>query len=162
MKESTPLAIIVVAFVIGYAIVNWLFGIYRNNSTASKNGSASKGQPPPSSPPKQESREESARKDQERWEEARKEEERRWREEQRRRASETMRFSAEEAKYGAILGLKGKVTPSDVKRAYRELLVKYHPDKVSHLGMEFQKIAEEKTKNIIIAYEFFKNRYGFE
>jgi DnaJ like chaperone protein len=30
--------------------------------------------------------------------------------------------------------------------------MQYHPDKVSHLGEEFKKIAEEKMKEINIAY----------
>lgn len=66
----------------------------------------------------------------------------------------------EEQKYARVLGLKGQVTISEVKKAYRELLGKYHPDKVNHLGDEFKEIAEEKTKAIIEAYGYFRKKYG--
>ena len=51
------------------------------------------------------------------------------------------------------------VTAADVKRAYRELLAKYHPDKVNHLGDEFKSIAEVKTREILEAYEYFQKKY---
>lgn len=69
---------------------------------------------------------------------------------------------AEKAKrYSRILGLKGKVTINDIKERYKELIAKYHPDKVQHLGEEFQSIAEQKTKEINQAYEYFKKKYLF-
>lgn len=39
------------------------------------------------------------------------------------------------------------------KAAYRSLLQAYHPDKVSHLGQEFQELAEAKTKAIVAAFQ---------
>jgi DnaJ like chaperone protein len=44
-------------------------------------------------------------------------------------------------------------SPEEIKSAYREMLSKYHPDKVSHLGEDFQKIAHEKAVDIQKAYE---------
>lgn len=44
-----------------------------------------------------------------------------------------------------------------IKKAYRAIVQKYHPDRVSHLGEEFQTIAEEKTKAINAAFEEAKN-----
>ena len=35
---------------------------------------------------------------------------------------------------------------------------KYHPDKVSHLGDEFQKLAEEKFKSVNDAYQAVKKQ----
>jgi len=84
-----------------------------------------------------------------------------WEEDQERRQKDTGSTSIEE-EYASILGLRRPVTPSDVKRQYRELLAKYHPDKVNHLGVEFQKIAEEKTRAIIEAYNYFRAKYNFE
>ena len=161
-NEWIPIIVTLVAFVIGYGVVNWIILLLKTKPAAGeKTSSSTSTETPPSPPPQQETREEQARKEQERQDRARKEQERQWKEEQeRRRASASSQTYAEEAKYGAVLGLKGKVAPADVKRAYRELLLKYHPDKVSHLGIEFQKIAEEKTKNIIVAYEYFKKRYN--
>ena len=58
-------------------------------------------------------------------------------------------------KYYAILGLDNGADMNDIKRAYRQLSMKYHPDKVSHLGDEFKGVAEEKMKELNGAYEFF-------
>jgi len=68
---------------------------------------------------------------------------------------------SEKARYfGRVLNLKGKITRSDIREAYRVLIKQYHPDRVHGLGPEFKKIAEEKTKEINRAYEYFKERYG--
>jgi len=65
-----------------------------------------------------------------------------------------------EDKYYAILGLSPGVDFSEIKGAYRKLSMKYHPDKVAHLGEEFKKVAEEKMKEINNAYEFLKRKFG--
>jgi len=41
------------------------------------------------------------------------------------------------------------------------LVAKYHPDKVNHLAREFQDLAENKTKEINEAYQYFRNKYNF-
>ena len=51
-----------------------------------------------------------------------------------------------------ILEVSPDATNEEVKKAYRELAKKYHPDKVSHLGPEFQKLANEKFVEIQEAY----------
>jgi len=58
----------------------------------------------------------------------------------------------------ATLGLNKGASMEEIKKAYRKLSMKYHPDKVRHLGEEFQKIAEEKMKEINGAYEYFKKK----
>jgi curved DNA-binding protein CbpA len=40
-----------------------------------------------------------------------------------------------------------------IKAAYRKLANQYHPDKVSHLGKEFQDLAERRFKEIQEAYQ---------
>jgi len=62
--------------------------------------------------------------------------------------------------YAKILGLTGKLTRTEIKKRYRDIVAKYHPDKVQHLGKEFQEMAEEKAKAINEAYDFFRERYG--
>ncbi len=52
-----------------------------------------------------------------------------------------------------ILGIDPSVTDEEVKKAYRRMAVKYHPDKVATLGEDVQKAAEEKFKAISLAYE---------
>lgn len=60
------------------------------------------------------------------------------------------------AHYYATLGLEKGATMDEIKKAYRKLSMKYHPDKVRHLGDEFQKIADTKMKEINAAYDYFK------
>ena len=52
-----------------------------------------------------------------------------------------------------ILEIAPNATDEEVKKAYRKLAVKYHPDKVVTLGEDVQKAAEEKFKAISQAYE---------
>ena len=52
-----------------------------------------------------------------------------------------------------ILEIAPNATDEEVKKAYRKLAVKYHPDKVATLGEDVQKAAEEKFKAISQAYE---------
>ena len=51
------------------------------------------------------------------------------------------------------LGIDRSASPEDIKRAYRHLAGKYHPDKVEHLGEEFKALAEKRFKDIQQAYE---------
>jgi len=57
-----------------------------------------------------------------------------------------------------ILGLTKNATDADVKKAYRKMAVKYHPDKVAHLGKEIQKTAEDKFKAVNDAYNEIKKQ----
>ncbi len=51
-----------------------------------------------------------------------------------------------------ILEVESSASDDEVKKAYRRMAMKYHPDKVSHLGEEFKKIAAEKFKKVNEAY----------
>lgn len=62
--------------------------------------------------------------------------------------------------YCEILGVDENADFSEIKRAYRELVFKYHPDKFSHLGEEYIKISQEQMKKINEAYDYFKNKYN--
>lgn len=55
-----------------------------------------------------------------------------------------------------ILEIIPTATDENVKKAYRRMAMKYHPDKVSHLGEEFRKTADEKFKKVNEAYEKIK------
>jgi DnaJ like chaperone protein len=55
-----------------------------------------------------------------------------------------------------ILEIDQASSNDEVKKAYRRMAVKYHPDKVSHLGENFRKTAEEKFKKVNDAYEKIK------
>jgi len=55
-----------------------------------------------------------------------------------------------------ILEIEPSATNEEVKKAYRRMAMKYHPDKVSHLGEEFRNTADEKFKSVNEAYERIK------
>jgi hypothetical protein len=69
-------------------------------------------------------------------------------------------LSSEETFHGRVLGLRGKVTFEEVKRQYRKRMTEYHPDKVASLGAKLRELAEEETKKINAAYEFFRTKYA--
>jgi uncharacterized membrane protein YkvA (DUF1232 family) len=52
-----------------------------------------------------------------------------------------------------VLGVPRGASQDEIRRAYRKLVVKYHPDKVEHLGDEFKVLAENKFKQIQEAYQ---------
>ena len=52
-----------------------------------------------------------------------------------------------------ILEITPEATNDEVKKAYRKMAIKYHPDKVATLGEDVQKAAEEKFKAVNQAYE---------
>lgn len=52
-----------------------------------------------------------------------------------------------------ILEIERTASDEELKKAYRRMAMKYHPDKVHHLGPEFQKDAQEKFKKINEAHE---------
>jgi DnaJ like chaperone protein len=61
-----------------------------------------------------------------------------------------------------ILEIEATSTDEDVKKAYRRMAMKYHPDKVSHLGEDFKKVANEKFKKVQGAYEQIKKERGIK
>ncbi len=61
----------------------------------------------------------------------------------------------------AILNVKRDDDIETIKKAYRDLANKYHPDKVANLGPEIQKLAEEKFKAINEAYQTIRQERGF-
>lgn len=60
-----------------------------------------------------------------------------------------------------VLGIEKSATDDEVKKAYRKLAVRYHPDKVSSMGEEFQKGAKEKFQRLQEAYDNVKKSRGF-
>ncbi len=52
-----------------------------------------------------------------------------------------------------ILEIDPSASNDEVKKAYRKMAMKYHPDKVGHLGEEFRKTADEKFKAVNEAWE---------
>ncbi|WP_299782082.1 TerB family tellurite resistance protein [uncultured Formosa sp.] len=61
-----------------------------------------------------------------------------------------------------ILEIEKSATNDEVKKAYRKMAKKYHPDKVLHLGEEYQKGAEEKFRQVQEAYDQLQKERGFK
>lgn len=59
-----------------------------------------------------------------------------------------------------ILEVDERATDDEVKKAYRQMAQKYHPDKVAQEGPEVQKAATEKFKKLQEAYENIKKKRG--
>ena len=60
-----------------------------------------------------------------------------------------------------ILEVSKTSTVAEVKKAYRDLVKKHHPDRVRNLGPAAEKAAKEKFQRIQQAYEAIKNERGF-
>lgn len=58
----------------------------------------------------------------------------------------------------AVLGVSDGASQEDIRAAYRQLAAQYHPDKLAHLGEEFQALAEQKFKLIQSAYDALRHR----
>lgn len=52
-----------------------------------------------------------------------------------------------------ILEIEDSATDEEVKKAYRKMAVKYHPDKLQHLGEDVQKAAQDKFVKVQEAYD---------
>ncbi|MCK5137666.1 MAG: molecular chaperone DjiA [Bacteroidales bacterium] len=59
-----------------------------------------------------------------------------------------------------ILEIEPTASDDEVKKAYRRMAMKYHPDKVSHLGEDFKKVAHEKFRKVQNAYDQIKKKRG--
>lgn len=61
-----------------------------------------------------------------------------------------------------ILEVSPNATDEELKKAYKKMAVKYHPDKVSHLGQDVFKAAEDKFQKLNGAYEEIKKQRGIK
>ena len=59
-----------------------------------------------------------------------------------------------------ILGVDPSASDDEVKKAYREMAKKNHPDKVAYLGDDVRKAAEKKFQEINDAYDRIKKQRG--
>jgi DnaJ domain len=56
-----------------------------------------------------------------------------------------------------LLGVGAGAPSDEVKRAFRREIARYHPDKVQHLGPEFQQIAATRASELTEAYRVLMN-----
>lgn len=61
------------------------------------------------------------------------------------------------------LGVAPDAPPADIKRAYRKLISKNHPDKLAARGLpeSMRAVAEERSREINAAYDLIKDSRGF-
>jgi DnaJ like chaperone protein len=70
-------------------------------------------------------------------------------------------FYNDPGKAYTILEIEQNASDEEIKKAYRKMAMKYHPDKVRELGEEHQKAAHDKFLEVQKAYEQLKKERGF-
>ena len=60
------------------------------------------------------------------------------------------------------LGIESSATDEEIKKAYRRMAMKYHPDKLTGLGEDVKKAGAEKFRAVQEAYEFLKKERGMK
>ena len=59
--------------------------------------------------------------------------------------------------YYGLLGVAPAASADEVKRAFRQQIARYHPDKVQHLGQEFQAMAADRAAELTEAYRILSD-----
>ena len=57
-----------------------------------------------------------------------------------------------------LLDVSPSASPEEIKAGYKRAVARYHPDKVAHLGQEFQELAHKKLLAIQQAYEILQSQ----
>lgn len=70
-------------------------------------------------------------------------------------------FVANINSFYTILEVEPTATNEEIKKSYRNLAIKHHPDKVGYLGDDVRRNAEQKFQKITEAYDKIKKERGF-
>lgn len=62
----------------------------------------------------------------------------------------------------ALLGIEPSADRSAIEKAFRERSLTCHPDKVAHLDLEFQQLAERKFRRLQRAYDLLTGQGGLD
>jgi hypothetical protein len=68
---------------------------------------------------------------------------------------------ADTAVYMRALGLPPDASNDDIRKAYKKLMWKYHPDRVAGKDPKIQEEAAERAKQINEAYQILRRRFDF-
>lgn len=60
-----------------------------------------------------------------------------------------------------VLEIEPVATDDEIKKAYRKMAMKYHPDKLSGLGDDLKNAGAEKFRSVKDAYDHLKKQRGF-
>lgn len=60
-----------------------------------------------------------------------------------------------------ILGISNSSSEEKIKQAYRKMIKKYHPDKLTGVSEDVIKMAKEKFQSVKDAYDFIRKQRGF-
>ena len=66
----------------------------------------------------------------------------------------------DEKYHGKMLGLTGKVRPSEIRDAYRVAVRQWHPDKVAQMHPDLIAFATHRLSEINDAMDYFRERYS--
>lgn len=71
-------------------------------------------------------------------------------------------FGTDEESAYKVLEIDAEATDAEVKKAFRKMALKYHPDKLGDLGPEVEQAAREKFTKVQEAYEAVKKQRGMK
>lgn len=124
--------VVIVSFIIGYLVVAMIFAYVKSKkSTISPGSNEGSG-----------CREETSR-----------------RQKAQNSPSSASSAADRETVYFRVLEIAPNANYQEIKQTIRSKLGMYHPDKVQHLGAEFQVMAHEKTTVLLEAREYFRRKY---
>ena len=73
--------------------------------------------------------------------------------------TKSKKYDQKTLQFLGVLGLKGGVEMSEIKKAYRTLAKEFHPDKLAGMSQGIQDLAKEKFQLIQEAYEYLNKNY---
>ncbi len=65
---------------------------------------------------------------------------------EKRKEHHGWKIGSQEERYRKVLGVTDTDSPDTIKEKYRDLLAKYHPDKLQHLGKSFRKSRSKRQR----------------
>ena len=76
-----------------------------------------------------------------------------------KKETKSKKYDSVTVEHLSVLGLKPGVSSDVIKKAYRDLVKEYHPDKLSGMSEGIKNLAKEKFQEIQNSYEFLIKNY---